>query len=526
MAKDPLVQKPSGWVLGIGALVLLQLLVVSPIVFAGEVGIVDISEIRIDQASTDIDEFVELKGTPEQSLSGLTYLVIGDGTSDNGGTIEEVTSLSGTIPSSGFFVVAEASFTLGVEDQTVDLNFENDDTVTHLVVTGFTGADAQDLDTNDDGSFDVTPWTSIVDVVAVIKDATDPSYGPPNVGPIAVAEPPAHVFVCNAGWLMGGTSLQAPDSEDTPGATNFCDSNPPTTTIVHPQAGAHRSAIYNAQCGDGTPDVCGTAADTGGSGVTNVEVRIQRGSDGNYWNGSAWQPGEVWNLATGTSDWKRAFSPEEGSYILSSRATDLEGNVGSAASVNFTIDNTPPDTAIDDGPIGTVYTKSAHFEFSASPPATHSFECSLDGGEFIACTSSSSQDYSGLTVGPHDFEVRAIDAAGNVDPLPASRLWAIAAPEPKDVVLNSSRNAVPKGNRVTLTAQVFPCEGHQGDNVKFQKKVSDGWNTLATKETNTDCKAELRPRIRKRSTFRAVSPKQDADHKAGTSNQVTVRLQT
>ena len=526
MARDRLVRKPSGWILGVGSLVLLQLLVVSPIVFAGETSVVDISEIRIDQVSTDNDEYVELKGTPAASLAGLTYLVLGDGASDNGGTIEEVTSLSGTIPGSGFFVVAEATFTVGLANQTTDLNFENDDTVTHMVVTGFTGSDGQDLDTNDDGTFDVVPWTSIVDVVAVIKDATDPSYGPPNVGPIAAAVPPAHVFLCNAGWLMGGTSSQAPDTEDTPGAPNFCDSAPPTTTIVHPQAGSYSSGTYNAECGDSTPDVCGTAADTGGSGVTEVEVRIQRSSDNNYWNGTTWQPGEVWNLATGTSDWKRAFSPDEGSYILSSRATDLEGNVGTAASVNFTIDNTPPDTSIDAGPTGTVYTKSAHFEFSATPPGTHDFECSLDGGDFIPCESESSQDYSGLTVGPHDFEVRAIDAAGNVDPAPASWLWVVAAPEPKDVALNSSRNAVPKGNRVTLTAQVFPCDGHEGDDVKFQKKVSDGWNTLATKETNDNCKAELRPRINRKSTFRAVSPKQDADHKAGTSDQVTVRLQT
>ena len=39
-----------------------------------------ISEIRIDQPSTDNDEYFEISGDPGASLNDLTYLVIGDGT--------------------------------------------------------------------------------------------------------------------------------------------------------------------------------------------------------------------------------------------------------------------------------------------------------------------------------------------------------------------------------------------------------------------------------------------------------------
>jgi hypothetical protein len=115
---------------------------------------VKISEIRIDQPADDTDEYFELIGAPSTSLDGLTYLVIGDGSSPSAsGVIEEVTSLTGqSIPSSGYFVAAESMFTLGTANLVTDLNFENSDNVTHLLVEGFSGSNGDDLDTNDDGT--------------------------------------------------------------------------------------------------------------------------------------------------------------------------------------------------------------------------------------------------------------------------------------------------------------------------------------------------------------------------------------
>ncbi|MCW8984631.1 MAG: hypothetical protein OQK55_04765, partial [Thermoanaerobaculales bacterium] len=75
-----------------------------------------ISEVRIDQPSTDIDEYFELAGASGTSLTGLTYLVIGDGTGGSG-TIEAVVDLTGlSIPPSGYFVAAEGTFILGAAD--------------------------------------------------------------------------------------------------------------------------------------------------------------------------------------------------------------------------------------------------------------------------------------------------------------------------------------------------------------------------------------------------------------------------
>src|SRR5919202_1630188 len=78
----------------------------------------------------------------------------------------------------------------------------------------------------------------------------------------------------------------------------------------------------------------------------------------------------------------------------------------------FSVDTTPPDTAITGGPAGTTRATSAVFDLS-SPETGASFECRLDGGAWTACTSPVS--YSGLALGSHTLAVRAIDAAGNAD---------------------------------------------------------------------------------------------------------------
>ena len=85
-----------------------------------------------------------------------------------------------------------------------------------------------------------------------------------------------------------------------------------------------------------------------------------------------------------------------------------------------------PDTSIDSGPSGTVSSTSANFSFS-STTAGATFECSLDSAAFASCTSP--QSYSGLSVGDHNFQVRAI-AGPLVDPTPASQSWTIAPPPP------------------------------------------------------------------------------------------------
>ncbi|MCA9445220.1 MAG: hypothetical protein KC964_30810, partial [Candidatus Omnitrophica bacterium] len=185
---------------------------------------VRINEIRIDQPSTDTDEYFELVGPPGLSLNGLTYLVIGDGVGGSG-EIEEMTDLTGsTIPESGYFLAAEATLTGATPNLTTDLNFENNDNVTHLLVTGFNGSNGQDLDTNDDGVLDLTPWTEVVDLIALIREENPPTqteyhYGPPTVGP-DTGGLIGYVRRCSGEWTVG--SFDPVGGQDTPGAVNNC----------------------------------------------------------------------------------------------------------------------------------------------------------------------------------------------------------------------------------------------------------------------------------------------------------------
>lgn len=207
----------------LSALAMLAALIPATALAAGD-GIT-INEIRIDQPGGDVDEYFELSGDADASLDGLTYLVIGDG-SGGSGVIENVTDLSGhTLDSNGFFVAAESTFTLGTADLTETLDFENSDNVTHLLVDGFTGSSGDDLDTDDDGTLDTTPWTEIVDSVALVESFSsgEEIYSSVTVGPDG-SFVPGHVYDCiDDGWTIGSFG----GGEDTPGEVNICDASEP-----------------------------------------------------------------------------------------------------------------------------------------------------------------------------------------------------------------------------------------------------------------------------------------------------------
>ncbi|MCP3102812.1 Ig-like domain-containing protein [Myxococcus sp. K15C18031901] len=118
----------------------------------------------------------------------------------------------------------------------------------------------------------------------------------------------------------------------------------------------------------------------------------------------------------------------QGNHTLEVRARDAAGNVDATpATYTWSIDTTPPDTVLSGGPTGTTSATTASFTFTATEsPAT--FECSLDGAPYAACTSPRS--LTGLADGSHTFSVRAVDAAGNVDPTPATRTWTVDTTPP------------------------------------------------------------------------------------------------
>ena len=191
-----------------------------------------LNEIRIDQTSTDNDEYFELAGDPGESLDGLTLIVIGDGATGSG-TIEAVVDLTGyAIQADGVFAMGEATFTgtCGSIDAVGDLNFENSDNVTFFLLDGFTGALADDLDTDDDGTLDATPWTTLVDGVSLVEtlDSGDMYYADAIVGPDDTFVP-GHVAFCGGIWHILDFDLCT--ATETPGepSDDMCGSVPTDT---------------------------------------------------------------------------------------------------------------------------------------------------------------------------------------------------------------------------------------------------------------------------------------------------------
>jgi uncharacterized repeat protein (TIGR01451 family) len=89
-------------------------------------------------------------------------------------------------------------------------------------------------------------------------------------------------------------------------------------------------------------------------------------------------------------------------------------------------DTAPPDTTVTGNPPA-FDDASATFAFTGTddvtPAANLTYEYSLDGGTFA--TAASGMTLNNLPDGSHTFEVRAVDAAGNVDPTPASYTWVV-----------------------------------------------------------------------------------------------------
>ena len=86
-------------------------------------------------------------------------------------------------------------------------------------------------------------------------------------------------------------------------------------------------------------------------------------------------------------------------------------------------DTTPPDTTITSSPALVSKQSTALFKFISTEPGS-TFACKLDlSPTFTPCTSP--QNYNHLGIGPHTFQVYAIDAAGNKDPTPATFIWTV-----------------------------------------------------------------------------------------------------
>jgi len=121
----------------------------------------------------------------------------------------------------------------------------------------------------------------------------------------------------------------------------------------------------------------------------------------------------------------------EGSHTFEVRAKDVAGNMDpTPASRTWTVDTVAPETTITSAPSGTVATTSATISFTSEAGAV--FQCTLDNADWAACTSPVS--FFVNTQGPHVFNVRAVDAAGNVDATPARAAWSVDISPPETTI--------------------------------------------------------------------------------------------
>lgn len=138
-------------------------------------------------AADDLREFLEFRSTTGgvESMAGLTFVYIeGDGSA--AGVLDFVLNLSPySTGTNGLAVVtdgindwdpaADPATPIHVVDF-INLDGSGSDlengSATFLIVTGFTGVGGSDLDTNNDGVLDSTPWTSVVSAVGFAEAST------------------------------------------------------------------------------------------------------------------------------------------------------------------------------------------------------------------------------------------------------------------------------------------------------------------------------------------------------------------
>ncbi|MEN1727532.1 MAG: Ig-like domain-containing protein, partial [Pseudomonadota bacterium] len=203
-----------------------------------------LNELGISDVGTDA-EFFEVAGAPSADLTDLDLVVLEGALGNNPGAIAVHIDLTGTIPVDGFWAAtspeADATYSVTGDQAIANDTFANRSR-TYLLVSGFSGAISDDLDTNDDGMLDATPWTEILDDIALIDDDAPLVYSATVVGPDGTFLPPG-AFRCPDGsgaWDF----LNFNPENGTPGVDNGCpDPNVPAVTSTDPADGATDVAV-------------------------------------------------------------------------------------------------------------------------------------------------------------------------------------------------------------------------------------------------------------------------------------------
>jgi len=338
---------------------------------------------------------------------------------------------SATQPANGTVVVAADGLSLSYEpapDYCNDPGAAPTDDFSYTLNGGSQASVAMTVTCVDD-----TPDAPTITGTAPASPANDNA---PEVQGTLGAGSPTQVRLYASADCSGPVAASGSAAEFTGAGITVTVADDTTTPLSAIAAGEADSACSNTinYVEDSTAPA--TVIDSGPSGVTNnpspsfafhspdsgvsFECRLDASS------GGAWAPCSSPKDYTGLA---------QGSHKFEVRAIDAAANVDPTPAVrSFSVDTAPPNTLMDSGPTGATNNPSPSFAFH-SPQAGTTFECRLDassGGAWAPC--SSPKDYTGLAEGPHKFEVRAIDPAGNADPTPALRSFRVDTTPPNTLI--------------------------------------------------------------------------------------------
>ena len=216
----------------------------------------------------------------------------------------------------------------------------------------------------------------------------------------------------------------------------------------------------------------------------------------------------------------------DGSHTFQVKAHDAAGNESAATGRTWTVDTQPPpDPSIDSTPSDPSGSQAASFGFSDTESGV-SFFCQLDGGGYGAC--SSPKNYSGLAEGPHSFQVKAVDAAGN-ESAAVGYSWTIELGAPQVTLDTPANGSTTNDAAVTFSGSAGNAAG---DSELVTLKVYAGFfpsgtpvQTLFANRTQGAWSASASPPLAD-GTYTAQAEQSDEANNTGFSSANTFTVDT
>jgi uncharacterized delta-60 repeat protein len=375
---------------------------------------------------TDIDFATDLDGSTSIAVQGDSKIVVAGGTS---------------VDSSGG---SNSDFALARLDSggALDASFGNGGKVlTSFGTGGFRGSIANDVAIQPGGKIVAAGSTDVCDF--------DPSFAVARYNTDGTLDPT---------FSGDGKSITGPDT-GRGRAVLLPTSGPGSGKLVVAGTSFFPSEFALAQYGDGLPDTnpgfCPTSltvhvvgpGTVDGDGINCPGDCVEASDPGNTFDFLTATPASGSTFAGWTGDCDQPIDPPEECAINIGTDTHVTATFAAAGTTTTTttttpttttttpttttpaVDTDPPETTITKGPKKKTTKAKAKFALGSDEPGS-TFECALTGKKvkkklkkFKPCAAA--PKYTKLKPGKKQFQTRATDLAGNLDPTPAVLKWTV-----------------------------------------------------------------------------------------------------